>query len=84
MNDPRMKLLITDITKKPLFDRKRMLYGGFSTRTEGIKGYEVLGCGISIYKQVRFPGTCKIIFGRLEQGRLAASQISLGDLRMEG
>lgn len=28
MNDPRMKALMTE---KPLFDMKRMLYGGFST-----------------------------------------------------
>ncbi|MGH7792851.1 MAG: hypothetical protein ACREOB_11120, partial [Thermodesulfobacteriota bacterium] len=28
MNDPRMKALMEE---KPLFDMKRMLYGGFST-----------------------------------------------------
>ncbi len=31
MNDPRMKDLMNLMNMKPLFDVKRMLYGGFST-----------------------------------------------------
>jgi len=31
MNDPRMKKMMEEMSKKPLFDVKRMLYGGFKT-----------------------------------------------------
>ncbi len=31
MADPRMKKMMEEMSKKPLFDVKRMLYGGFKT-----------------------------------------------------